>query len=559
MYVLGIVGWHTRSHDAAACLVRDGELVAAAEEERFTRKKHAYDSFPHHAARFCLDHENIGLDDVDYVAVGWNLPRHYALRRIPWEYTDAVSLFFPREYFPRTKDPKIEYVDHHRAHASSAYRSSGFGDAAILVVDGQGEDASTSLWSGRGERIRHIASFPIKDSLGYFYETLTKFCGFGSGDPGKLMGLAAYGSPTIDFDRFFTTHSQGYGTALPDIVFGPSRHDEQHAVADLWYPLFRTAAPENTPSYAFNGLSGKFERKTVLTDTQRDLAASGQHTLERIMLHLAETAVREAGSQNLCIAGGVALNCTANGKILRSGTAQKIHVYPASHDAGCSAGAALELSSQLGSRTVGRQSHTYTGPAYSSAEVFDVLRSLGIKFSSRDDISARAAEAISRGKIVGWFQGGMEFGPRTLGHRSILADPRHREVRNRINKDVKSRESFRPFGPSIASDSAAKYLECSTDSPFMLFDFYVRPEKIEEFGAVTHIDGTTRPQTVGRSDTRYYELLKQVERRIGVPAVLNTSFNGRDEPIVCTPYDAVERFFGSPLDYLVLEDFLIVK
>jgi len=563
MYVLGLIGWEKRSHDASACIVKDGKIVASAEEERFLRRKRAYDSFPYSSAKFCLDSEGIELDDIDYVAVGWDMPYRYSARGIRWPYTSSEisELFFPKKYFARKREPKIEFVDHHRSHAASAYRCSGFDKSAILVVDGQGEDASTTIWLGEGNNIKLIRKIPIACSLGYFYEALTEFCGFRPEDAGKLMGLSAYGQPVYPVDDIFSLSRDSYSVNFPirDIVLGKDGIlDEQSQVRNYWLSIFSKFLPRNAPSYKFNELSGKFEALLNLPQQYIDMAASGQKTIENVMLHLAETSTKLAGSKNLCIAGGVGLNCVANGRVMESGSANNLFIQPVANDAGCSIGAALELSAHLNYTHNKRLENVYLGPSYSQDLIANTLKSKGIRFECSDEIESVAADLISKGYIVGWFQGRMEMGPRALGHRSIISDPRYSEMKGKMNKRVKFRESFRPFGPSILSKSADKYALGCTYSPFMLLSFQVSSEKSSDFEAVTHIDGSTRPQTVEEKG-RYRTLLEKLEREIGVPAVLNTSFNRKGEPIVCTPDDALACFYGSGMDYLILENLLVRK
>ncbi len=562
MYVLGLVGFTGRSHDASACLVKDGKIISAAEEERFVRRKHAYDSFPHNAAKFCLESESIGLDDVEYVAIGWNLPFQYSSRNIPWKFTnqDLSDMFFPKKYFPRTKTPKIEFIHHHLAHASSAYRCSGYDKSAILVVDGQGEHSSTSLWVGNGNNIQLVKTFPIKDSIGYFYEALTQYCGFHSDDPGKLMSLAPYGSPTYDLSQFFNFDHGDFSTNTPAVTLGKGGElDEQREVTENWFSKFAQLCSKNEPRFSYDHNTGRFRETVPLNQNYENLAASGQRTLEEAMLYLVEMSVKVTGSRNLCMAGGVALNCSANGRILRSGLVDSLFIQPVANDAGCSIGAALELSSQLG--TIGNQRlrDAYLGPEYFDDSIGETLKALGLRYRYIEDVEAKTADLIAQNKIIGWFQGRMEIGPRALGHRSIIANPKSAKTKDIVNARVKFRESFRPFAPSITDDNAIEYISGCRDSPFMLLSYVVDREKIDCLGAVTHVDGTTRPQTVEKADEKYYGLLKEVEHRIGVPAVLNTSFNRKGEPIVCTPKDAVECFFGSDMDYLVMGNLIVQK
>ncbi len=562
MYILGLVGFTGRSHDASACLVKNGKIVSAAEEERFVRRKHAYDFFPHNSAKFCLEDEGIGLDDVEYVAVGWNLPLQYSSRNVPWKFTnqDMSDMFFPRKYFPRTKTPKIEFTDHHLSHASSAYRCSGYNRSAILVIDGQGEHSSSSIWVGNGNDIKLVKKFPIKDSLGYFYEALTQYCGFRSDDSGKLMGLAPYGLPVFDLGQFFSFEHSDFSANIPDVILGRGGSlDEQYEVTENWFSNFAQICPKNEPVFSYDQNAGRFRETVVLNHEYENFAASGQKAFEEAVIYLVEMSVKLTGSRDLCMAGGVALNCSANGRILRSGLVDSVFIQPAANDAGCSIGAALEISSQMGVAGSPRLEDAYLGPGYSDESIRRVLKSLGLRYQYTEDIESKTADLIAQDKIVGWFQERMEIGPRALGHRSIIANPKSQKTKDVVNAKVKFRESFRPFAPSIVGDYASEYIIGCKDSPFMLLSYMIDDGKLDYLGAVTHVDGTTRPQTVEKDNEKYYRLLKEVERRIGVPAVLNTSFNRKGEPMVCTPRDALECFFGSGMDYLVMGNLVVQK
>ncbi len=564
MYVLGVAGWTDRGHDASATLVKDGKIVAAAEEERFTRRKHAFDVLPHNAIRFCLEEEGINIDDIGDVGMYWDLPAHYKIRGIRRDFSKITEELFPRKLFDYSDPPEIVFLGHHLSHASSAFRASGFDRSAILVVDGAGEDASTTIWYGSGKSLDVVRRFGIPDSIGYFYEGITHYVGLEPSEPGKTMGLASYGKSSADIDRLFELTKYGYRLKVPEgrVVLGLNGiSDEQAQLRDHWINEFTSMfGPGNEKIHTYKRLSGGYRPDPTMSEIYMRAAASAQNALEKLMVHLTETAVRETGSKNLCIAGGIGLNCVANGKILRSGLIDNIFIQPAANDAGGSMGAALELSSRLGRTPNLELRHTYLGPEFSMDEIESELNRLKIPFEYHNNIEDDVAGLLAEGNVVGWFQGRMEWGPRALGSRSILADPRDPKMKDKINNYVKFREWFRPFAPSILEENAGEYLVDSRPSPFMLLSFDVYKEKRDEIPAVVHVDGTTRPQTVDRrTNPRYYKLISRFRELTGVPMVLNTSFNVRGEPIVLTPYDAIRTFYSTGMDYLAMGDFLIRK
>ncbi|HYP41921.1 MAG TPA: carbamoyltransferase C-terminal domain-containing protein [Chloroflexia bacterium] len=549
MYILGLSGG--LGHDAAACLVRDGRIVAMSEEERFTRQKHALRAEPLYATASCLNQAGITLSDVDYVALGWK-PIEGITRPIE-------ETLFTHAYFAGQRRPPIEPINHHIAHAAVAYYCAGYDEAAILVMDGQSEEEiATTLAYAKGPQITPTRSYGLTQSLGYFYQALTEYLGFGYGEEGKVMGLAPYGTARDTFPILQLTED-GYAIDMPEPSMPPGyRHQGLRKQWRAW--LEDRFGPKVKPDFRYDAPAGRPTVVSEPTQRSRDIAASGQAALEAVVLHLAALLVRETRCRNLVISGGVGLNCSANGALLRSGIIDDLYVFPASGDAGTSAGAALALYNQLhpsGSRE--RVDHAYFGPSYGTEAVEALLGRLQVRAKHIPGIERVAADLLGEGKIIGWFQGSMEIGPRALGNRSILASPTTADMNTKVNT-IKGREQWRPLAPSLLEESAPEYLEDPRDAPFMLTAQSVSAEKRDVVPAVVHVDGSCRPQVVTRArNPRFWALLQQIGTGTGVPVVLNTSFNLRGEPLVCTPLDAIRTFYGSALDALVIEDFLITK
>jgi carbamoyltransferase len=551
---------YSQMHDSSACIVRDGELLFAVAEERLSRLKHDA-RFPVRAVEACLRHAGIRADQVEEVCFGWQRPRHvffsdlkgFLLGKHPISYLNAlnstrqfVSMWHQgggakrfHYHFGPTR-ARFRFVDHHFAHAISAYAYSGFSEAAIVVVDGRGAWEATSLWFGHDGRIDHLQTIPWPNSLGLFYAQFTAYLGFQpNSDEWKVMGLAPYGQPRVDLQKFIRLNHESYWVNTP-LLLGRN----SSGVAGIEAILGPRRVPE-----------GELEPRF------KDIAFAVQDECERVMLALAGRAVRLTGCRNLCLAGGVALNSKANGKILASGFVDRVFIQPAAGDDGVALGAALAPYLETDRRLpMTHMRHAYLGPEYTDAEVESVLRTYKLRYTRLEDPAGAAADLLAHGKILGWFQGRMEFGPRALGSRSILADARDPEMNNKVNNAVKFRESWRPFAPSVLAESAPEYLENAADSPFMVLTFPVKPEKRGVIPAVTHVDGTARPQTVEELvNPLYRALLCAFHRRTGVPVILNTSFNLRGEPIVCSPTDAIRTFFSSGMDALVIGPFLVEK
>jgi len=551
---------YNRKHDSSACIVRDGELLFAVAEERISRIKHDA-GFPRLAIQACLDFTRIRADELDEVCFGWTTAgpgfRHdlkcLASGGLPLTYQNVLttSVYFLsmrhqqggvkpfRQWFGDGK-ARMRFVEHHLAHAISAYAYSEFDEAAVVVMDGRGAWEATSIWHGKAGKLEHVFTMPFPDSLGLFYSQFTGYLGFQpNSDEWKVMGLAPYGRAKIKLDAFIDTDASPYRVHAKRI-FGNGRGEFSDIISAL--------GPQRLP-------------ESEIDDRHKNIAYAVQDACELAMMNVVRMAVEKTRCRNLCMAGGVALNSKANGKIVASGLVGKIFVQPAASDDGVALGAALAPYLENGGRLPNKvMRHAYLGPAFEDSDVENALRTYKLPYTHLDDPAATAAELLSQGKILGWFQGRMEFGPRALGSRSILADSRDPEMNARVNKAVKFREWWRPFAPSLKKEAAAEYLESATDSPFMILTAQVRPEKRGVIPAVTHVDGSARPQTVEKEiNPLYWHLLDEFEKRTGVPVVMNTSFNLRGEAIVHTPTDAVRTFFSSGMDALVIGSFLVEK
>ncbi len=548
---MNIIGLSAFFHESACCLIRDGAIVAAAEEERFSRIKHD-PSLPRSAFKYCLDAGGLRITDVDSVAY-YESPIDKLGRQI-WSGRSRQGVAWLDPEFPFREireslgfEGPIESFPHHLSHAASAFFCSGFPEAAILTVDGVGEWATTTYGRGEDRVIELLEQVEFPHSLGLFYSTITAYLGFAvnSGEY-KVMGLAPYGQPRyLDRLRRLLRSTAG-GQFELDLEYFDFIHGER---------MFSERLPE---------LLGQAPRApgAELSDFHRDVARSAQGLLEEMLLEKVRHLHDQVGSSNLCMAGGVALNCVANGRVLREGPFAHLFVQPAAGDSGGCLGAALLAHAKLtGERpSTNRLQHVYLGPEYSSASIAAQLNAAGVRafdFRARQvDLLEAVVDRLVDGRVIGWFHGRMEFGPRALGARSILADPRDPSMRDRLNHLVKKREDFRPFAPSVLLEKASEHFALDHTSPFMLETCAV--QSAQSLPAITHVDGSARPQTVdARWSPRFAALIERFDRRTGCPVLVNTSFNVRDEPIVCSPADALSCMIGADLDALVLEDFLI--
>ena len=580
--ILGISAFY---HDSAACLVRDGVIIAAAQEERFTRKRHD-EAFPEHAISFCLDHAGISADDLDHV-VFYDKPLltferlletyiEYAPRGFR-SFIKAMPVWLSEKLWTRERiqklmgfDGKVLFTEHHRSHAASAFFPSPFDSAAILIMDGVGEWATSSYGLGTGNTIDLMAELRFPHSIGLLYSAFTYFTGFkvNSGEY-KLMGLAPYGEPRF-VDKI-----------LDHLV---NLKDDGSLRLNMEYFDFATGLRMTNGRFAdlFGGPAR--EPESPITQREMDLASSIQHVTEIAMLRMANHLHRETGETNLCLAGGVALNCVGNGRILRESPFESIWIQPAAGDAGGALGAALSVWYEYleNDRVAdGRDSMSASrlGPAYTK-DARSRLDALGAVYTElpHDQLVDHTANLLAEGKVIGWFQGRMEFGPRALGARSILGDPQSPDMQSRMNLKIKFRESFRPFAPVVTRENVSEYFELDTDSPYMLLVAKVAEarrvgnsdgdavglDKLKEvrstLPAVTHVDHSARVQTVSpEDDPRFHSLIKRFGDITGSPVLINTSFNVRGEPIVCTPEDAFNCFMRTGMDHLVIENFMLDK
>lgn len=567
MYILGL----TTMGDSAAALLRDGELVAAAEEERFSRRKH-HSGFPYQAMQYCLDEAGIGIGDVAHVGLYWKpwVLRHKAMQAVKAGFT-SLDMFKARvdrgvaqvsgSYLGMLRHPqrirqhfgpskfRFHFLDHHMCHAASAFFASPFERAAILTMDGTGEDTTTLFSRGEGTRIRSLKRIKLPHSLGQFYSAVTNFLGYDmfDGDEWKVMGLAAYGEPTY-YDFF----SRRVLTVNGNRDFHLNIRVLDHHLAKHYQfreELIEALGPPRKPA-------------DDLTARHHNIAASAQRVLEDTVLHLLEGLHEETREESLCLAGGCAFNSVMNGRIMTETPFKRFFVQPAAGDAGCSLGAALLIHNSLLQQPRGfHMQHAYYGPAFTSEACAAALRRAGLAFDTIPDdaLLPRVARMIAEGSIVGWFQGRMEFGPRALGNRSFVADPRREDMRELLNRKVKLREWFRPLAPSMLEEAAEEVFGRPHRDPFMITVLHVAEGQRARVPAVVHVDGTARPQTVSRGTSpRYWQLIREFECLTGVPMLLNTSFNIQ-EPIVCTPDDAIRTFQGASFDALVLENHLVTR
>jgi carbamoyltransferase len=553
-----IIGISAYFHDSACCLLRDGVLVAAAQEERFSRRKHD-SSLPKQAFRYCLQAGGITTRDVHCVAY-YEDPR-LKLERQLWMFLPQIPKWQVRQLWWKARQPEREIREalgydgeiavftHHEAHAASAFFYSGFDESAILTVDGAGEWATTTYGFGKNSSIEIFEEVHFPHSLGLLYSTFTNYLGFSVNDGEyKVMGLAPYGRPLYvkQIQELLETGDNGqYRLKLEYFDF--NRTDRMYT--SLLPELFGQPARQS---------------ESELNEFHKDLARSLQVVLETALLEKVHYLHRKTNSENLCMAGGVALNCVANGRILRDGPFERLFVQPAANDAGgCLGSAALAHARLTGTGMNNeRMSHAYLGPEFLSNEICKLFDATPLKArdfrDKEDELLAACVDLLSQGRVIGWFHGRMEFGPRSLGARSILADPRDPKMRDRINALVKKRETFRPFAPAILESEATRHFALDHSSPFMLETCQVISEVA--LPAITHVDGSARVQTVDwKTSPRFARLLEMFGQRTGCPILLNTSFNMRDEPIVCSPVDAILCFSRSEIDALVLEDFIVER
>ena len=595
MYILGISAYY---HDSAAALVCDGDIVSASQEERFTRKKHDA-GFPENAIRNCLREANIQFKDIDHI-IFYDKPllkferlletyvsfapkgfKSFLTAMPVWLKEKLYLKSILKKEFTALSDlkekelPELMFNLHHQSHAASAFFPSPFQEAAVMCLDGVGEWATTSVWYGKDNKLEPLWEIKFPHSLGLLYSAFTYFTGFkvNSGEY-KLMGLAPYGDPKY-----------------VDLIIENLIDLKEDGTFRLRMEHFDFATGLRMTNDRFAKLFGRPARKAEaeITQMEMDIAASIQKVTEIIVLRLANTVHKETGCEYLCLAGGVALNCVSNGKLLREGPFKDIWIQPAAGDAGGALGAALtgwyeyhDKPRQVKGNGQDMMKGSYLGQQYDNADVQTALESAGAKFEYLDDdtLFNQLADILDQGKVVGWFQGKMEFGPRALGGRSIIGDPRNSQMQSVMNLKIKYRESFRPFAPAILADKVSEVFDLDRPSPYMLIVSDVKDEhriamseqqqalfgidrlKIprSKVPAITHVDYSARIQTVhAETNPKFYKLLEKFDEKTGCPVLVNTSFNVRGEPIVCTPEDAYRCFMRTEMDYLVVENYIMSK
>lgn len=567
MYILGL----TTLGDAAATLICDGQVVAAVEEERFSRKKH-HVGFPYQAVDYCLREGGITLADVEHVSLYWKpwILGHKAMQaarsllispamfkaRVDRGVSQVSQSYLGMFRYPSLlrdrfgpSDFRFHYIEHHLSHAASSFLVSPFETAAILTMDGTGEATTTMMSRGTGTDIEILKRIKLPHSLGQFYSAVTNFLGFDmfGGDEWKVMGLAAFGKP--EFADFFSRRvltPQGDDSFTVDVRVLDHHLAKSYTFSD---ELVRELGPARRPD-------------EEITERHQNIAASAQQALEDVVLHLLRALHARTGEENLCLAGGVAFNSVMNGRIIEESPFKNVFIQPVAGDAGCSLGAAFQTyHGLLGQPRTYRMDHAYFGPSYSSQECGAAIEEADLTSVVLPDAEMlpRVAQMIADGAIVGWFQGRAEFGPRALGNRSFVADPRRSDMLQLLNEKVKLREWFRPLAPSMLEESSTEVFGRPHRDPFMVTVLPVAESQRARIPAVVHVDGSARPQTVSRTtNPRYWQLIHEFETLTGVPMLLNTSLNVQ-EPIVCTPADALRTFKNAGFDALVLEDHLVVR
>lgn len=548
MIVLGISGGI--GHDCSACVVKNGKLLCAAEEERFSRIKRSSRKPPVNATVFCLEQAGIDINDVDVLAIGWNPDKF----NIKWP-VDYLEEYLSNPLLKREKPFKIVPVDHHIAHLIASYAYSGFEQATGIVIDGQGEDLATTIAYIDNREVKILEQKPISQSLGYFYQGVLRYLRLGRTEAGKLMGLASYGKK--EYDLPITIDEKGYTTAVNDLDYNFVEESNDHVIGWWINWLNENLGKSAEGELDLERVKNRALSRVPFEKLNADLAATAQYYTEQAIMATMKRGIELTNCRNVVYGGGVALNCSANGKIAHSGIADKISVFSACGDSGTSIGAALYVD---GTYKIKEKAYTaYLGPEYSDEEILAAVKSLKLNHSVEEDIEDVVSGYLADNKIIGWFQGKMEMGPRALGARSIIANPSNRDTLDFINREIKYREPWRPLSPSILAEFADEYVYDAFESENMLFAFKAKDIMIKTMGAAVHIDGTTRVQTVPKNQGRYRTMIEKFYEKTGIPGVLNTSFNIDGEPIVCSPYDAIRTFYSSKLDYLILGNVVVKK
>lgn len=559
MYILGISCYF---HDSAACLLKNGKVIAAAEEERFSRIKHD-NNFPINAIKYCLEEAGINVDKLDFVVFYEKPFRKFEriLQSCVETFPKSFNLFkeaLPQWVVEKLRIPtviknkidyegKVLFVPHHKSHAASAFFASPFEEAAIVTMDAVGEWVTTAIHYGKGNEIKTLKTINFPHSLGLFYSAITSYLGFKVlNDEYKIMGLAGWGKPVYHKRFRKLINYKRDGSFKLNMKYFSYTFGERMFSDELEKEFGRARNPGEK-----------------ITKKHMNIAATLQKVTEEIILRIVRYAKKITGCENLCLAGGVALNSVANGKILLSNVFKDIFIQPASSDAGGSLGACLYAYNKiLGNKRKYVMKDVFLGPSYSSKQIREFLEKNDIPYEklSEKEMVREVAGLIAENKIIGWFRGRMEFGPRALGHRSILANPSNPKMKEILNKKVKHREWFRPFAPSLLLESVEEYFGIRKDLPFMIVTLPVMKNKIKRIISATHVNGTARPQTTRKKREKlYHKLIEEFYSLTGIPSLINTSFNRRGEPIVCSPIEAYTNFIRFPFDYLVLENYLILK
>ena len=602
MIVLGINAY---GHNPSACLVRDGRLLSFCQEERLNRFKGSFGMFPSRAILWCLQTNRLKMEDVDKLAFSWGchkypgrMLKHLAKVKLsligkePYICKSSIDVTsntssvieYLYEYNPNVvksgiRDnlrsfghkgpiPGIEFVEHHLSHAYQAYYQSPFEDAVILVADGSGEENTVSGYSMKDGELKKLFGCDVPQSLGWFYGGFTGYLGFHPNrDEGKLMGLAALGeerkdrNPWIErLDRVIRVTDDGFEIDPFYFKFGGNEHHARFTdhLVNYITSFDEELVPVGVGEKAVN--SDGVEINRYLLDDYVDIAYAVQSRLEQVMSVLVKRLINETGLKNLCLAGGIAMNCKANGHLLEESGIENIFVHPASTDDGSAAGGAFFVAKQNGDDVRNILRHVQLGPSFTNDEVEKILKDCHIQYSKPDDICEEVAGLLAQEKIVGWFRGGVEMGARALGGRSIVACPENPQMKDQVNRQVKFREPWRPYCPSLTSESKGDYFVNPVDLPYMIVSRKATDELKQHAAATVHVDGTVRPQTVERDVLpEWHHLIECMKKHSGHPLVLNTSFNVRGEPIVCTPYDGIRCFYSTGIDALAIEDCLIVK
>lgn len=557
MYILGINGWISDVHDASACLFKRDTFLGAVEEERFTRQKHALDTLPWNCVHFLLKKENIFPEDINTVVLGWDV-KFIFKTRFKRELTDEELLKMIFKGFPSSnlKNINIVILNHHLSHAAGAYYSSSFKDSNIFVIDGSGEREAVSIYKVQNSFWTKIRTFPIENSLGTMYEALTEYIGFGTFSEGKVMGLTAYGKPKFCIPNPLKISNE----SNENNIF------HQYQISkDNWKSLFRKITGlkpiDKFISYDYRSCKRLYKE---IPQEYIDLSASVQESLQHSILQLVQDVINETGIRNVCFSGGSSLNVLMNQSVSQLKSVENLFVQPAASDSGVSVGASLYYLNNNTKHSVRlKDKQIFSGPSWNDEDIFKIINEFKInayRFSSAYEANQKVANLLDKQNVLAVFRGKMEFGPRALGNRSIIASPKNNNMRNRLNK-LKNRELWRPFAPTILDTEVSQILlGKNINNPFMLMNSTINKKWLTKIPAVVHADGTTRGQVISADfNPYYYDLLQSFFTISNIPVLINTSFNIGSEPIVCSPVDAIRTFFASDIDYLLLGNYLIGK